>query len=440
MLKNFTVEDTNSPLLDVLATSTSNLTSSATTTPNATVTTKFPNMTMKTNNNAYTGINCIVGAPSFTSSLLSRKRHLEPDDKLAKSRERNRMHARKTRERKKNQMNALQQRIEDLHAESKELRLKIDERYTARLLIGLTTNYADMDDCKSSAMLCTDSYSSTTDWFRDETAIPYQKRVRSPGKYTQLERETFRRERNRMHAKRTRDRKKMFFEISEKVITKMENEVSILRNYLVSVNMMSPEERKIGEDRDKNSRVSLAMLKNGGDPDSANFTASVADCIAAGRSFDADDDDEDDDDEDDDEDDIDYNNEGDKSNDSVQVEHIIDGVVVDNDEQVMDGDDIASNNDSSQGSGSPDGSNGGTSHESSGSSSSVTLTSYSSENGVENEMRLGDDDSENNDVIEADADASFQVKDINSANFVNKSTLEALNASQAMKSFTGFTG
>jgi hypothetical protein len=55
-------------------------------------------------------------------------------------------------------------------------------------------------------------------------------------------------------------------------------------------------------------------------------------------------------------------------------------------------------------------------------------------------MRLGDDDSENNDVIEADADASFQVKDINSANFVNKSTLEALNASQAMKSFTGFTG
>ena len=73
----------------------------------------------------------------------------------------------------------------------------------------------------------------------------------------------------------------------------------------------------------------------------------------------------------------------------------------------MDGDDIASNNGSSQGSGSPDGSNGGTSHESSGSSSSVTLTSYSSENGVENEMRLSDDDSENNDVIEADADATF---------------------------------
>merc|ERR1719197_2330150 len=126
-----------------------------------------------------------------------------------------------------------------------------------------------------------------------------------------------------MHAKRTRDRKKMLFEISEKVITNMENEVSILRNYLVSVNMMSPEEHKIGEDRDKNSRMSLAMLKNGGDPDSANFAASVADCIAVGRSFDADDDEDDDD-----EDDIDCNNEGDKSNDNVRVEHIIDGVVV----------------------------------------------------------------------------------------------------------------
>ena len=83
-----------------------------------------------------------------------------------------------------------------------------------------------MDDCKSSSMLCDDSYSNTADWFHDEAAIPYQKRVRSPGKYTQLEREKFRRERNRMHAKRTRDRKKLFFEISEKVISKMEMEAS----------------------------------------------------------------------------------------------------------------------------------------------------------------------------------------------------------------------
>lgn len=363
----------------------------------------------------------IIDAPTLTSSLLSRKRHMAPDDKLARCRERNRMHARKTRERKKNQMNALQQRIEDLHAESKELRLKIDERYTARLLIGLTSNCADMEDCISSGMLCSDSYSNTADWFRDETAIPYQKRVRSPGKYSQLERERFRRERNRMHAKRTRDRKKLFFEISEKVISKMEAEAKILRDYLVSVKMMTAEEAKARADRDKTARLSLAMLKNGGDVDSANFAAS----IASGSSVDEDDEDLDDDEV-----------ECGKPNLLAGHHHIIDRVVVEDNEDDLDGDDDTSNNGSSYGSGSQDG-GGTTSHESAGSSSSVAQTTTSSENGIEGDSRLGDDDSENNDIIDADADASFQVKDINSANFVNKSTLDALNSSQTLKSFTG---
>ena len=371
--------------------------------------------------NGYNDI-AVDDAPSLTSSLLSRKRHMAPDDKLARCRERNRMHARKTRERKKNQMNALQQRIEDLHAESKELRLKIDERYTARLLIGLTSKCADMEDCVSSGMLCSDSYSNTADWFRDETAIPYQKRVRSPGKHGQLERERFRRERNRMHAKRTRDRKKLFFEISETVISKMEAEVKVLRDYLVSVNMMSTEEAKARTDRDRTARLSLAMLKNGGDIDSANFAAT----IASGSSVDEDDEDEDE------------NPEVvcDEPNLLAGHHHIVDRVVVEDNEDDLDGDDDTSNNGSSYGSGSQDGSSGGTtSHESGGSSSSVTQTTTSSENGIEGDGRLGDDDSENNDII--DADASFQVKDINSANFVNKSTLDALNTSQILKSFTG---
>ena len=105
-------------------------------------------------------------------------------------------------------------------------------------------------------------------------------------------------------------------------------------------------------------------------------------------------------------------------------------------EDDLDGDDDTSNNGSSYGSGSQDG-GGTTSHESAGSSSSVAQTTTSSENGIEGDSRLGDDDSENNDIIDADADASFQVKDINSANFVNKSTLDALNSSQTLKSFTG---
>ena len=56
---------------------------------------------------------------------------------------------------------------------------------------------------------------------------------------------------------------------------------------------------------------------------------------------------------------------------------------------------------------------------------------------MDGDIRLGDDDSESNDLIDADADASFQVKDVNSANFVNKSTLEALKTSQTIKVFTG---
>lgn len=41
-----------------------------------------------------------------------------------------------------------------------------------------------------------------------------------------------RRERNRMHAKKTRDRKKELLEISEVVIIKMEKESFLLREYL----------------------------------------------------------------------------------------------------------------------------------------------------------------------------------------------------------------
>ena len=101
------------------STSTSAMTSSNAT-PNTPEILEYQNIT-----NDYNGIDTVDASPSYASSLFSRKRHMAPDDKLARCRERNRMHARKTRERKKNQMNALEQRIEDLHKESRELRLKI---------------------------------------------------------------------------------------------------------------------------------------------------------------------------------------------------------------------------------------------------------------------------------------------------------------------------
>lgn len=51
-----------------------------------------------------------------------------------------------------------------------------------------------------------------------------------------------RRERNRMHAKKTRDRKKHFFELSDKIILEMENEVKQLREYLLSMNVPIPDD------------------------------------------------------------------------------------------------------------------------------------------------------------------------------------------------------
>lgn len=318
----------------------------------------------------------LLGAntPFDESGSVTGKKRQAVDDKLAKSRERNRMHARKTRERKKNQMTALQQRIEDLHVQSKQLRLQVDERYTARLLIGLSQS----DTCegevavKSSSMLCSDSYSNSTDWFREETQIPFQKRVRSPGKYTQLERETFRRERNRMHAKRTRDRKKMFFEISEKVITSMEQENKVLRDYLVSINVMEAEDAVMCEEHDRAARSSLVALRSGME-EQADGPAS--------------------DDEEEDEEDEDA--EKDSNNDSV----------------------MGSNDDNS---------NGSTSHESA-SSSSATCTPPGLDE-IENETYIGTSDGEDVSYDVTEANMSFQVQDKNSANFINKTTLEALNA------------
>ena len=140
----------------------------------------------------------------------------------------------------------------------------VDERYAAKLLIGLS-HYTCSDESsekilRSSAMLCEDSYVAANDWFKDDL-LHTQKRVRRPGKYSQVERETFRRERNRMHAKRTRDRKKMFFEMSEKTILNLENETNILRDYLVAINVISIAQAAVCEEYNRECRVTLMRLK-----------------------------------------------------------------------------------------------------------------------------------------------------------------------------------
>ena len=72
---------------------------------------------------------------------------------------------------------------------------------------------------------------------------------------------TIRRERNRMHAKRTRDRKKQLLEVSESMISEMENESHSLREYLVSLKLISVEEAEKSEERANESKKELAALK-----------------------------------------------------------------------------------------------------------------------------------------------------------------------------------
>ena len=159
--------------------------------------------------------------------------------------------------------------------EGSRLRLMVDERYTASVLLGMTQTVADAGGervpIKSSASICQNAYAvamAENSIFGDtaaaSTTSPQEpKRVRRRGKYSPQERERLRRERNRMHAKRTRDRKKMLVENSEQMINKMEQEAHSLREYLVSVKLMSIEEARASEERAVASQKELAQLKVG---------------------------------------------------------------------------------------------------------------------------------------------------------------------------------
>lgn len=72
------------------------------------------------------------------------------------------------------------------------------------------------------------------------------KRARRSGKFSQEERNTIRRERNRVHAKKTRDRKRLHSEMSERAIVEMEAEVLAMRQYLSSMDIVPEEQLHFG--------------------------------------------------------------------------------------------------------------------------------------------------------------------------------------------------
>lgn len=60
-----------------------------------------------------------------------------------------------------------------------------------------------------------------------------------------------------MHAKKTRDRKKFFLEISNKLIEDMESEARKLRGYLLALEFISEEDVNRAQLRDQQARAEL---------------------------------------------------------------------------------------------------------------------------------------------------------------------------------------
>ncbi len=71
---------------------------------------------------------------------------LDAEQRLARSRDRNREHARRTRLRKKQQLEALQKRVKELQDESKLLKQTIEECSIASILLGLSSGESTDDD------------------------------------------------------------------------------------------------------------------------------------------------------------------------------------------------------------------------------------------------------------------------------------------------------
>lgn len=224
------------------------------------------------------------------------------------SRERNRMHARKTRQRKKEHMSALQERCAKLKNDQLRLRQSINEKNTASILLGMFGKSPATNDAAGSAASSVDAkvdalLKRSVEDIPDASQIPELPALILPGQHsskkireaasaavvaavsgdegdamaaeaaaaavppakplhpavnaqghlpddgidydllskdrskcTPAELDQIRRERNRMHAKRTRDRKRIFMEEMEVMIKQLEEENQALQDHLDSLN------------------------------------------------------------------------------------------------------------------------------------------------------------------------------------------------------------
>jgi hypothetical protein len=194
------------------------------------------------------------------------------------------MHARKTRQRKKEHMQKLQNRVDELKHEQIRIKQAISEKNTASILLCLFQNDEDGVDNSGSPSQAADPrvealLKRSTEDIPDASNIPELPALILPGNgkrkfvdgggdvhgdrdviadealedgidyillgkdrsaCTPAELDQIRRERNRMHAKRTRDRKRIFMEEIEVMIKKLEDENSLLLSHANMVNASLP--------------------------------------------------------------------------------------------------------------------------------------------------------------------------------------------------------
>jgi hypothetical protein len=199
----------------------------------------------------------------------------DAEKRLARSRQRNREHARRTRLRKKKQLEALQVKVKSLEQEGRALKQSIEECSIASILVGLSSGTQDVASlldleeeeehppeqhhqsvrvtrvgkrkrfvvengpvqqplklkCDGGKTTLIGGEKTHINWksgvYSDENGVQH--------KLTPLQLESLRRERNRMHAKMTRDRKKSFISSVEQTIVQLERDNERMRNVLTKV-------------------------------------------------------------------------------------------------------------------------------------------------------------------------------------------------------------
>lgn len=188
-----------------------------------------------------------------------KKRKYCDEERLQRCRERNRVHARNTRERKRVQMEGLQQKIQDLMDEKIRLTNLVPDTSIASILMSLSSNDKDpssldtdiieqliqssssdnLKDAKKSATITMDNLRAQVtallnedgDLELDQTMLS---QFKDKSNCTSMELDKIRRERNRMHAKKTRLRKKKMLNEMETIISNLEEDIYKLRMDLIN--------------------------------------------------------------------------------------------------------------------------------------------------------------------------------------------------------------